>query len=160
MDAETIAYVCSDNRDAIRLCESWLAHCHLWDDVIDGESAGLSAEKLVAMQHGWQLELIANPFFLQHRLALVPVIEAAYSAWLDSNDWQATGTNNQQFAAHVLKGHWHEVIFYCARLTGGWAHYREVCREYRDYDFECTDFEVAPDAANRLLNEQLNTGTN
>lgn len=156
MDAEAIAYCCRDDRDAIRLCSAWVAHCHLWDDVVDGDAGTLSPERLLEIQHSWQLELICNPFFHQHKLQLVPVMELAYSAWLDSNEWAEDPEPGKGLACHVLKGFWHEFVFTCARLKGGWSHYRDICREYRDYDFEDSFEEVAVDAADRLLDHQLN----
>ena len=136
MERDQLIEVCAGNEDALRLCLAWRAFCHQLDDIEDGDNPdNLADDKVIGTQSAWFLETQLNPFWLQHKERLLPLVEISFNAWLDANGWER-GTPEQQVAADVLKGWYHELIFYCARLAGGWEHYRAVTTKFREYDFD------------------------
>lgn len=134
---EIIARCCDDDRDAIHLCRAWVAHVHLWDDVLDKDRPEpVQDEEMVQVNLNWWLETQVNPFWIAHKHRLIPIVELAYNAWLDSNRWANSPDLELRVASDVLKGHYHEFIYAVARIKGGWEHLRDCTRDLRKYDFE------------------------
>lgn len=144
--SEMIARCCLDDSDAMRLCSAWLAHVHLWDDVLDGDRpVPVQDEEMVQVNLAWWLETQTNPFWIAHKHRLIPIVELAYTAWLDSNRWADSPDSYRRLAADVIKGFYHEFIFAVARIKGGWAHLRDCTSVLREYDFETAAPAVTPD---------------
>lgn len=135
MTDEEIQLVTRGNEPAAQFLRVFVAHCHLLDDVVDNDKSW-DDERLIASETAWLLELTGNPFFLQHKALLVPLIVQGYNAWLDSNDWAQAPDAYKRVASDVLKGLYHEVVWQTAFLCGGWAHLRAVTTRAREYDFE------------------------
>lgn len=137
MNDEELARICQDNRDAIRLCQAWIAHCHFLDDVIDGDHPeNLTDEKVIGSSLSWFLETQQNPFWRQHAARLLVVVEIAYSAWIDANTMERSDQPEEVVGADVLKGFYHEFVYAVARIIGGWDHMRDVAKRARGYDWD------------------------
>lgn len=136
MNAEQLKYATKGNAAAADFLRVFIAHCHMLDDVIDGDKGPVTDERLIASEIEWLLALSGNVFFQQHRALLVPLIVQAFNAWLDSNQWAKAEQHEKRIASDALKGWYHEVVFHTAFLCGGWAHMREVTSQHREYDFE------------------------
>jgi hypothetical protein len=117
------------NAEAERFCKSWVAYCHALDDCFDGDK-NLDDAVLASTFTAYTLELAANPFFQTYKGQLIGLMVQSANAWLDSN------TVEGQATADVLKGFYHEVVFHCAFILGGWKRLRQVSMECRAYDFE------------------------
>lgn len=135
MTEEEIQFVAKGNPAAAEFLTVFVAHCHLLDDVIDGDQA-VTDERLIALEAQWLLVLTGNPFVQVNRALLVPLILQGYNAWLDSNRWAKHRDAYKRVASDVLKGFYHEVVWHTAFLCGGWDHMRAVTTRARDYDFE------------------------
>jgi hypothetical protein len=140
---EIITLACKGNQDAERFCRAWVTRCHELDDCHDRDRPS-DAERMAAAFLAFDLELAANPFFQTHRSQLLGLMVQSANAWLDSNrkfQWRDSPSARDLAIEHetrnaVLKGFYHEVVFFCAFLTGGWKHLRYVTQECREYDFE------------------------
>lgn len=130
-----IAGAANGNAAAARFLGVFWDRAHLVDDLIDDKGA-IGDEVLAAAEADWILELTANPFFVEHRAKLVPLLCLGLNAWVDSNRLPAGPVRD------VLKGVWHETFYAVALLTGGWQAMRK-CSEVRPYDFEA-DWETVP----------------
>lgn len=135
MNSEEAHIITKGNPDAARFLLAFVAHCHVLDDVIDGD-VPVGDERLMASEAAWLLELTGNAFFVQHRAMLVPVILAGFNAWLDANRMEKSEDEREARAADVVKGIYHEVCWTVAFICGGWDHLRTVTRLYREYDYD------------------------
>lgn len=135
MTEDEIQLVTRGNEDAASFLRVFVAHCHMLDDIVDGDKP-CDDERLMASETDWLLALTGNTFFLQHRALLVPLIVQGFNAWLDSNDWAQSTDSYKRLASDVLKGFYHEVVWQVAFLCGGWKHLRAVTTRAREYDFE------------------------
>ena len=122
-----------DNDDAFRWCIAFIDFCHFLDDVVDQDNpAGLKDETIAKVSLTFLIESSTNLFYEAHKHSLLPLIVAGFNAWLDSNVWE----KEKRFGADVLKGFYHEVIYQCIFLLGGWNHLRETTLEAREYDLD------------------------
>jgi hypothetical protein len=132
---QIIELAAGGNEDAQRLLTVFVGFAHTLDDVVDGDRAVPDDELLQGVLN-WTCEAASNPFFQQHRAALLPVILLAVNSWLDANRWARAEDPRQRLAADVLKGQYHEVVYLVAFLTGGWRALRALTAAAREYDFE------------------------
>jgi hypothetical protein len=132
---ELLKLIANGNADAERFLVVFIAHCHALDDRIDGDKP-LTDEALIRDEVMWTLTLSNNPWFLQNRPVLLPIIIQGYNAWLDSNLLAKSASPGDVVASDVVKGFYHEVVWHAAFLCGGWDRMREITRQYREYDFE------------------------
>lgn len=126
---------CGDNAEAMRFGKTFVAFCHVLDDVIDRDK-NLTDENLISTTLSMMLELTLNPFFVQNRMLLLPLIVQSFNAWLDANTFEKSEDVKVRRSADTLKGFYHEVVFHLAYLTGGWNRLRIVTRKYREYDYD------------------------
>ncbi|MEW6303494.1 MAG: hypothetical protein AB1705_08495 [Verrucomicrobiota bacterium] len=120
---------------AVRFVRTFVAYCHLLDDVVDRDQP-VDDERLARESLGMMVELAHNPFFVAHRFSLMPLVIAGFNAWLDANRWEKSEDDNTARAADVVKGFYHEVVWHVAYLTGGWPNLRAVTAKWRGYDFD------------------------
>ena len=131
-----LARVVNGNQDAERFVIAWHQWCHLIDDLVDKDRV-VAADERGRILVQFIMELAGNPFFLQYRLTLLPLMVQAINAWVDSDLVAVSlppATLRERITRDVLKGYWHEVIWQVAFITGGWPAMREVSD--RNYDFE------------------------
>lgn len=129
------------NADALRFCLAWHEFAHLIDDCADKDKP-VDDNRLARISVNYTLELCGNPFFQTHKAQLVSLMVVGFNSWVDSNRmnngeecpaWKRRQMNAQR---DVLKGHYHEVLYYVAMITGGWEALRALTSEVREYDFE------------------------
>ena len=134
---EIIKLATKGNASAESFCRSWVTFCHLVDDLHDKDKA-VSDDYLAGMLCAHTVELASNPFFQLHKEALIALMIQSANAWLDANRMRLAANPQLWVASDVLKGFYHEVVFHCAMIVGGWTHLRQVTQECREYDFERT----------------------
>lgn len=132
---EMIEFAAKGDKNASAFLRCWVDFCHLIDDIHDKDKP-VETPQIVALMVNLILNIGGNPFYQAHRQRFESLIEQSASAWLSSNDWKNDPDQRRVFAADVLKGYYHEVIFHAARLVGGWQHELETAQKYREYDFE------------------------
>lgn len=135
MTQDQIDFVTKGNKDAAAFLLAYITHCHLLDDFVDKDKP-VDAEGLVEIQANFTMQMAGNAFFSANRAMLVPLMLTAYAAWLDSNQMAESGSSEVRLASDVLKGYYHEVVWFSAFLLGGWAHYRTVTTRFREYDYD------------------------
>ncbi len=135
MTTEDYKFIVCGNEAAERFCKVFVAHCHLLDDLVDGDKPW-DDERIIASEINWLMELCGNPFFLAHKPQLISLIATGFNAWLDANRWAKDNDSRKALASDVVKGIYHEVVHYCALACGGWKHLREVTTRFREYDFD------------------------
>lgn len=120
------------NTEAEAFCLSWLDLVHLVDDCHDRD-VPVDDNRLSATLVPFILTLSGNSFFLANKAMLVSLMVMSFNAWCDSN-WLYHVKRKSE--ASVLKGFYHEVIYYVAFLCGGWQHLRSMTGERREYNFD------------------------
>lgn len=120
------------NEDAWRFVELFCERCHFLDDVIDGDKEFTDVD-LVQSELAMMLAFSTNPFWAKHGSFLIPLIIASYNAWLDSNEWAESKDPVKKCHSDVVKSFYHEVVFACVYLCGGWAKLREFTQKHREY---------------------------
>lgn len=124
--------LCNNNAEAWRFIETFSNRGHLLDDIIDGDKP-VSDEALIGLELAWMKELAGNQFYQAHQGFLMPLIIMGCNAWLDSNKWEKEGTEVQKVHSDVVKSLYHEVVFACVYLCGGWNALREFTAKHREY---------------------------
>jgi hypothetical protein len=119
---QLIAACVGKNEHAAQFLTAFVAHCHWMDDVVDMDQFDKVTAEMVTLSQ--------NPFFIEHKDRLLPLILVAFNAWVDSDAMPPCVERD------VLKGYYHEVCAVVALLTGGWDRMRAVTKEYRHYDIE------------------------
>ena len=122
----------NNNEPAWEFVERFANWAHQVDDLIDGDKPVSDAE-LIEMQLGWMMTLSANPFYLKNQAFLLPIIIMSCNTWLDSNKWEKSVQPVKRCHSDVLKSQYHEVIFACVYLCGGWQSLREFTSLHREY---------------------------
>jgi hypothetical protein len=81
-----------------------------------------------------------NPFFNQHKIVFIPLINASINAWFDSLDLEK-GSDNDKAMAYMLRWYSHEAFIYTILLTRGYEYMRSVSLEVRRFftDHESLD---------------------
>ncbi len=123
------------NEDAYRFCTTFVSHCHVLDDIIDGDKE-ITDEELIKSEVQMMMALVANPFFAENKTYLMPLIIQSFNAWLDSNNWESSKDEKLQRASDVLKGYYHEVVYGAIFLCSGYEALRKVTKKNREYDFD------------------------
>lgn len=96
----------------------------LWDDIVDSDTP-LTVERVNQVMLQALVSLPANPFYMQHRGFLTPVIITAINAWLDSNIL-ADGSRSERALAYALRNFDVQVVQAIIYLTRGQAYLRTV----------------------------------
>lgn len=134
-NSEMFNLVANGNENAARFLATFVGHCHVLDDIIDKDKPITDCE-LIRSETLWLLQLTANPWFIEHKSVLLPLIIQGFNAWLDSNRLAQSANPGDRVASDVLKGLYHEVVWHTAFLCGGWDRMRSLTMQHRAYDFE------------------------
>lgn len=131
---ERLQAAAGGNPEALAFLRAFAVRAHWIDDLADkgpalAERPEAAAEMLARNEADWLLTLSTNPFFLAHRLQLVPLMVLGLNAWVDSH-------RQPPVVRDVVKGFWHETVWAVAYLTGGWTRLRQVTSRNRSYDLE------------------------
>ena len=128
MTTEEARLITKGNVYASQFLGAWVTFCHLLDDLVDKDKP--ADDKRIVSEVLLFLEaIVVNPWGRDHSALLWPLIVTSSNAWLDSN--KKTGAE-----ADVLKGMYHEVVWFTAFLCGGQQHMQEMTSRFREYDFE------------------------
>lgn len=122
----------NNNAQAWHFVETFSNRGHLLDDIIDGDKP-VTDEELVGLELAWMKELAGNSFYHAHANFLMPLIIMGCNAWLDANRWEKSGDEVQRVHSDVVKSIYHEVVFACVYLCGGWNALREFTTKHREY---------------------------
>lgn len=123
------------NQDAATFIISFVALCHTLDDIEDKDKP-VDDERIIRSLLAFLSDAMFNPFFLANKEKLYSLIASGFNAWLDSNDMSQHSDEKIRRASDVVKGLYHEVVFFCALLCGGWDHYRAITKTHREYDYD------------------------
>ena len=135
MNNEEISLVTKDNKDASELIRSFLAFCHCIDDVVDNDKEQTD-ESIIKVVFDFTIALSVNPFYQANKGTLLPLILHGYSCWLDANKMEDSEDVKVRQSSDTLKGFYHEVVWHCALLCGGYDHWRAVTLAHRKYDYD------------------------
>lgn len=135
MTQEELEFITNGNVQAADFVNSYLRLCHLLDDVVDSIET-VTDERLVEEVGKFIEVLIMNPWARDNGILLLPLIVAGANAWVDSNRLAKREDIESKAAADVLKGMYHETVWFVAKLCGGQEHYRKVTTQLREYDFD------------------------
>jgi hypothetical protein len=127
-DAKTIT---KGNEYASSFLGAWVAYCHLLDDIVDKDKE-VTDQRLVREMLVFLEAIICNPWARDNMVLLWPLIVTSANAWLDAN--RIAAKNPQE--ADVLKGMYHEVVWFTAFLCGGQEHMQDITSRFREYDYE------------------------
>lgn len=122
----------NNNEQAWDFVELFAKWSHQIDDIVDGDK-DISDEEIVEMQLCWMMAVSGNPFYQANRAFLMPLLIMSSNAWLDANKWEKSEDKVKQCHSDVLKSQYHEVIFACVYLCGGWKSLREFTSLHREY---------------------------
>jgi hypothetical protein len=132
--SEILSEVCAGNQDALDFCGDFYELLHMVDDLFDRDNQ-VTAEDVGHILVSAIESFVRNPFFIEHKEALLPAIRSAVVAWVDSEAWHTREDPRDKIAAHVMKSQYHEVIFMVAGIVGGLSHQMEMTRKHREYDW-------------------------
>lgn len=98
--------------------------CELWDDIID-EDKVLGAERVHKVFTAALVSLPANPFYMEHRGWLTPIILTSINSWLDANELQ-TGTTSERAIAYSLRNRDVQLVQAIIYITRGQDFLRSI----------------------------------
>lgn len=101
----------------------------IYDDLVDRDKP-VSSDDINHALFAVLCYMPSNPFFLQHRLTLTPLIFTSINAWADANEFQH-GTMSEKALAYGLKGGGVEVLLSIISITRGVEYMRSVSAEVR-----------------------------
>ena len=101
----------------------------IYDDLVDQDKP-ISTADINSALFAVLCYMPSNPFFLQHRLTLTPLIFTSINAWADANEFQG-GTISEKALAYGLKGGGVEVLLSIISITRGVEYMRSVSAEIR-----------------------------
>lgn len=134
MTTEEAKLITKGNEHASNFIGAFVLFCHLLDDIVDKDKE-VSDQRLVREILVFLESLVCNPWVRDNSCLLWPLIVTSSNAWLDSNRLRK-GRAGEQIQADVLKGMYHEVVWFTAYLCGGQQHMQEMTTRFREYDFE------------------------
>lgn len=116
---------------AVRFILDYSDAVELWDDLIDGDKE-IDKKHIMRVFTNVLTVLPLNPFFNQHKAMLMPLINVALNAWVDSISLEK-GSDNDKAIAYVLRDYMHEIFIYTIFLTRGHDYMRSVSLEVRNF---------------------------
>lgn len=140
-EREFLEAVLLGHQDAVDLCSMMGFVSQVWDDLIDGkprDPADVNKAFLAAT-----CDLNQNPFFIEHRAELVPMLRMAIFDWMDATAIERSTRRYQNDLAvsYVLRDSMVGVAVQIARLVGGVDHALAVGPSIRRYFFDETPAE-------------------
>lgn len=119
------------NQYAADFVMAYIDFCHLVDDVIDKDKE-VNVQRLSSELITFLESVMINPWVREHSITLWPLIVTGCNAWVDSD---IIALKNRK-EADVVKGVYHEVVWFVSYLCGGWEHLRATTTKYREYQYE------------------------
>lgn len=144
---EDMLEICHGDRNAAAFCMALRHFLHLIDDLVDGDREH-SQEEIAKTLAGFFTAVAANPFWLSFSARLCPIIVQGIRAWVDADEWAASGLKWKAIASDIFKSYYHEVFYQVAFLTGGWEHMATITKKFRrvnwDNEFTRAEQEEGP----------------
>ncbi len=140
---EILIAAANGNAAALEFLRAYVRRAHWVDDLADVK-LGHPVWKLAEMEGNWMITLLFNPFVRQNSDVLGSLMMLGLNAWADSEKGALLETSvpprpseiRKLAERDILKGIWHEVVWFVALRTGGWEKMRAVSSQFREYDFE------------------------
>jgi hypothetical protein len=133
--AEFFDEICLGHPQAREFCAVFHNWVHWIDDAVD-RSRTYTVEETARLTLEAVFTFSENPFFQQHKEALIPLIIQAVLAWESSEEWALREDYQDFVASQVLKSHYHEVYWHVALIVGGLPHARKTIRSKRKFDYD------------------------
>lgn len=105
--------IANGNEEAFDFIAQWNRHCHLVDDVIDGD---LKDHQEVLKTFVQGQDLFVHPFFDKHRDRLYPVTILAANAYADSLELSLSDKESDKKLSDVLRSYGNEVLIIVAGI--------------------------------------------
>ena len=122
----------TNNEVALKFVRLFADRAHYVDDIVDDEGQ-ITDEDIIQRELAWMLALGQNEFYKAHSGFLMPLIIMGCNAWLDANQWEKSDDPVKKTHSDVIKSLYHEVVFACVYICGGWAALREFTKQHREY---------------------------
>lgn len=90
------------NADAVSLMRQWMYVCHLWDDLIDGDTIR-TPEQINQAFWVCVIDMPRNVFYRRNFDTLQPVIATHIIDWIASNKMEASEDEGEQHIAYTLR---------------------------------------------------------
>lgn len=135
MNEKDLNELTKGNVYAANFIVAYVAFCHLIDDLWDKDKE-VTDKRMVTELMLFLEQIVMNPWVREHIQNIWPLIVAGANSWLDSNKWQQAEDSRKRMASDVIKGQYHEVIWFVAFLCGGFQHQQEITSRFRDYDYD------------------------
>lgn len=132
--SEILGEICAGDQAALDFCSDFYELLHMVDDLFDQDNHVGAVEVGHVLVSAIE-SFARNPFFVEHKEALLPAIRSSVVAWVDSEQWRSREDVREQIASHVMKSQYHEVFFMVAGIVGGLSHQMEMTRKHREYDW-------------------------
>lgn len=120
------------NDDAVQFILAFAEVCEVWDDLIDKDKP-IDDDRINSVFWTLLAEMPLNPFFDRFKANLIPILSTGINAWLDANELEKRGTENDLVFAYVLRDWYMEFVSFVIMLTRGRAYMREVSMEVRRF---------------------------
>lgn len=117
--------------NAVSFILSFFDMCEVFDDLIDKDKP-VTDEDIIRTLFTSLVDIPMNPFFVQFRQNLVPVIITGINAWLDANKLEK-GSDNDKVFAYVLRDWYAELVSFVIYLTRGRHYLRTVSMDVRTF---------------------------
>ncbi len=117
-ETELIRYWLKDNPAAIDLFNAYSRISQIWDDLYDGDKP-VSKSQVNNMMMSALLEIPTNPFYQQHYLQLMPVVQHCLMTWLDANTMEKLGEERDLQVSYIIRSVTTELLVHMAGLVGG-----------------------------------------
>lgn len=118
------------NQQAILFMQDIKFISHVWDDLVDGDKP-VSRETVSAAFEKALIGVNLNPFFVNNRAMLLPVMLNASLLWHAANDLESTRDAHALQVAHVIRCAPGDLALLCAAIIGGTAHAKKHAGELR-----------------------------
>jgi len=128
--AEAVALASNGNQDAWNYLFIIARALRIIDDLVD-EPEKVTVEDKYKLADLLLVALPSNPFFIAHRLSLVPLHLTSVNAWIDSNDWMEKDKTRKNYAL-VIRDQITELVLLVAYITGGSDHLRNISLKVRE----------------------------
>lgn len=127
-----ITAVANGNPMAFEFVWRFWCFSQCFDDLIDRDkpvSPEVAMRELVLFVE----TISSNPFYLEHKGALLGLMIQAATRAMDGDEWGKSEDRMKRLASHVVRCGDIDLFMHVAYLTGGWDYMRSV-RELRSYD--------------------------
>ena len=126
------------NAHAVALCRVLGSWFKLLDEQIGqmgAKAAGTSAEDIIRINLEAFATFAQNPFWQEHKKALLPLVIQAANAYADSLSWAKRENFRDRATAQILRTQYQEVFWHVAKLCGGYEHMVAMTQKYRRFDY-------------------------